>query len=362
MFCNTLTDIYRGCSLRKSLSTIFQISAVFVGTIVGAGLASGQEITQFFTSYGYKSFLGIFICMFIYIAISFIIINISTSYNINSYKELIILVNSGLLGKITNLLTGFFMISGAGIILAGSGSLINQYFGLPKLIGIILMTVITIMVLFRGTHGIIAINSIIVPSLLIVITTIFILFTFFPSSGISIEHIKSIPYNKHYWILSSIVYASFNTISFSGVLVPFSKEIKNKKHLFIGIIFGAIALTALCYMLNLMLLMNVPYIYKYDIPLLYIVHRFGKTIQIMLLVIIWLEMFSTEVSDIYSVSKTIEQSFSIPYKKAVIYILLLAIPISQVGFKQLITLLYPAFGVISFIFIIQCVIFYEKNR
>lgn len=348
--------------MKKSLSTIFQISSVFVGTIVGAGLASGQEIAQFFTSFGYKGFFGICICMFVYIAISFIIINLSTSYNINSYRQLILLVNSGFLGKITDLLTSFFMISGAGIILAGSGALIHQYFQLPKLVGIGIMAVVTLIVLFRGTHGIIEINSVIVPSLLIIITTIFILFIAFSSKGITIEQIKNIPYKKHYWILSAIVYASFNTISFSGVLVPFTKEIGNKKNLLIGIILGAIALTVLCYMLNFMLIMNVPYIYKYDIPLLYIVHRFGKTIQIMLLGIIWFEMFSTEVSNIYSVAKTIEQSMNIAYKKAVAYILLLAIPISQVGFKQLITMLYPAFGIISFIFIIQCVIFYKRNR
>ncbi|SMC28497.1 Uncharacterized membrane protein YkvI [Clostridium acidisoli DSM 12555] len=348
--------------MKKSIFTIFQISAVFIGTIVGAGLASGQEITQFFTSFGPKSLLGIFICTFIYIGVSFIIIDLSTKYNLSSYKELIILVNSSLLGKITDLLTSFFMISGAAIILAGSGSLIHQYFGIPNWIGIAVMSLITIIVLLRGTDGLIEINSVIVPSLIIVITTIFILFVFFSGNIITVHELKTIPYEKHYWILSSVVYASFNTISFSGVLVPFTKEVNSKKQLFIGIIIGALVLTLLSQMINFMLLMNIPYIYKYDIPLLYIVHRFGRTIQIMLLGIIWLEMFSTEVSNIYSVSKTIEKSLNIGYKKSIFCILLIALPISQIGFKQLINFLYPAFGVISFIFIIQCVIFYKRNR
>ena len=34
--------------MRKS----FQIGAAFIGVIVGAGFASGQEILQFFTSFG----------------------------------------------------------------------------------------------------------------------------------------------------------------------------------------------------------------------------------------------------------------------------------------------------------------------
>ncbi len=42
--------------MRKSLGIIFQISAVFIGTIVGAGLASGQEITQFFYYFWIQKF------------------------------------------------------------------------------------------------------------------------------------------------------------------------------------------------------------------------------------------------------------------------------------------------------------------
>lgn len=345
----------------KLLKIIFQIAAVFIGTIVGAGLASGQEITQFFTAFGYKSFFGLTICMLMYILYSFIIIDLSKKYKLNSYKDLIVLVSSGFMGKITDILTSFFMISGASIILAGSGALLHQYFGISKWIGILLMSIMALITLFRDTKGLIEINSFIVPSLLIVITTIFLLYMFFSGHAIDLNHIKTISHNKNYWFLSSLIYASFNILSFSGVLVPFSQHIKNKKYLIIGTALGALGLTILSFMLNFMLLMNVPYIFKYDIPLLYIVSRFGKLIQVLLLVIIWMEMFSTEVSDIYSVSKTLEQSFKISYNKAVICIITLSIPISQIGFKNLINYLYPAFGVVSFIFLVQCIIFYRKQ-
>lgn len=348
--------------MRRSLSIIFQISAVFIGTIVGAGLASGQEITQFFTAFGYKSFFGLIICMLMYILYSFMIIDLSTKYKLNSYKDLIVLVSSGLLGKITDILTSFFMISGAAIILAGSGALLHQYFGVSKWIGILIMSIIALMVLFRNTKGLVEINSLIVPSLLIVITTIFLLYMLFSGHTVNINHVQTISHNKNYWFLSSLIYASFNILSFSGVLVPFSHDIKNKKYLILGTALGALGLTILSLMINFMLLTNIPYIYDYDIPLLYIVSRFGKIIQVVLLGIIWLEMFSTEVSDIYSVSKTLEQTFKISYNKAIICILTLSIPISQIGFKKLINFLYPAFGVISFIFLIQCIIFYRKNH
>lgn len=344
----------------KNFIMYFKIAAVFVGTIVGAGLASGQEITQFFTTYGYKSFIGLIICLIFYIFSSYIIISISIKYSLNSYKDLIVLVSPGFLGKVTNIITGFFLISSSAIILAGSGALISQYFNLSKWIGICTMCIFSLIVLFRDTKGLFEINSFIVPSLIFVIVTIFILYLAF-YENFSVDLVKSVPYYKNTWIVSSILYSCFNILSSSGVIVPLSNEIKNKKLLFKSVIWGSIILTVLSFIINLLLLLNIPSIFKYEVPLLYVANRFGVLIQIMLLCIIWLEMLSTEVSNIYSVSKSLEQTFNISYKKCCILILLLAIPISQLGFVNLITFLYPSFGLIGFIFLIQCTLFHFKH-
>ena len=78
--------------------------------------------------------------------------------------------------------------------------------------------------------------------------------------------------------------------------------------------------------------------------------------------IIWLEMFSTEVSDIYSICKTLEQSFNIKFKKSIFIVITIALVISQFGFGNLITKLYPLFGLLSLLFISQCIFYYWKNK
>lgn len=306
--------------------------------------------------------MGLIICGLLYILINYIIIDLSIKYSLNSYDSFIRLISPGFLGEITDIIIGVFLVSSSGIILAGSGALIHQYFGISKWTGIIAMIIIALIFLLRDTKGLIEINSFIVPSLITVIITIFILYLFFYKDMINIGYIKNVPYEKNNWFFSTLIYSAFNILSCSGVLVPLSSEIKIKKVLFFGIILGTLGLTFLSIMLNLMLMLNVPYIYKYDIPLLYIVNRFGKLIQILLLIIIWFEMFSTEVSDIYSVAKTLENKTRLTYKKAVILILCLAVPISQIGFSNLIKVLYPAFGFTSCIVIIQCIVFYFKDK
>ncbi len=145
------------------------------------------------------------------------------------------------------------------------------------------------------------------------------------------------------------------------MLVPLCKEIKNTNLLMRGVLLGSLGLTLLALIINFLLILNVPYIFKYEIPLLYIANRFGKSLQILLLFVMWLEMFSTEVSNIYSTAKNFEEVFNLPYKRACVLIIIITIPISQIGFTKLISFLYPAFGIVSLIFILQCLIFYVKK-
>lgn len=348
--------------MKSKLINIFQVATVFIGTIVGAGLASGKEITEFFTKYGFKSFLGIIICGLFYIVMCSIISRISIDYKLNSYSDVISVISPNLLGKFTGAITTLFLISSASIILAGSGALIHQFFGIPKIIGSLIMIGIAVFFLLRGTDGLIEVNSFIVPGLIFTMTLITILYFVFCKNDVSFSNVISFPPQKNGLIISTILYAGYNTLSASGVIVPLSNEKNDKKTMIIGIIAGAIGLTLLCSMINLLLTINQPYIYKYEIPLLFVADRFGNIIKAILLMIIWLEMFSTEVSDIYSISKTLSQTFNISFNKAIFPVILTALIISQFGFGNLISKLYPLFGLLSLAFITQCIIFYFKNK
>ena len=348
--------------MKKELVKVFQVATVFIGTIVGAGLASGKEITEFFTMYGVNSFLGIIACGIFYIIMSSIISKISIDYNLSSYSDVINIISPNILGKDSDFITTFFLISSASIILAGSGALIHQFFGIPKILGSLIMISIAVFFLLRDTEGLIEVNSFIVPGLILTLTLITTLYFSFCKDTISFSNISSFPPQKSGLAISTILYAGYNTLSASGVLVPLSTQMKKTKTMIIGVITGAIGLTILCLMINLLLTVNQPYIYNYEIPLLFVANRFGNIIQALLLVIIWLEMFSTEVSDIYSISKTLEQSFNIKFKKAIFIVLGVALLISQFGFGNLITKLYPMFGLLSLIFISQCIIFFFKHK
>ena len=336
----------------------FQIATIFIGTIVGAGLSSGKELSQFFSQYGYLSFIGVLLCGLFYIWMSHIIISISAKYKLKSYDAFIRLISPGVLGKITNLVITFFYFTSTAIVIAGSGALINQYFGLPVWTGILIMVVLGILVLLRETNGLIEINSFIVPSLIIIMSLLFIIFTYKFPQTLSLSYLKFAMPPKRGWGLSTILYAGFNVMSCVGILVPLSTELENNNDIIAGVAIGAFFLTLITCIITFLIMVTYKDALRYEIPLLYVAKQIGPAIQFILLCVIWLEMFSSKVSNIYSLAKSMESYFHFSFKKSMLIIIALSLPITQIGFGTLISVLYPFFGALSIIFVWQCVSFY----
>lgn len=343
----------------------FKISSIFIGTVVGAGLASGREIYEFFSVYGVKSFIGFIICFVVYVLVGNMICNVSSRENLSSYSELINEVCPKIPGKILNIFTSLYYLFSSSIIFAASGALISEFFSVHKSYGIILMILATLFILKFSMKGLFLVNAITVPLMILFIFLIFILSEIFsPSLNIQTSYFENLNLSEGIHknlILSSFLYGGFNILSASGVLAPLSLE--NKKSNFkSGILMGSFFLVLISIIINYMILKNMPYISAYEIPLLYISKIFGKVFQIIILILIWLEMLSTETSSMYSLAKSLSSKFKFSFSKSVFIILGISIPISIFGFSKLIGIIYPIFGFLSFIFIFYITKYEFKKR
>jgi hypothetical protein len=80
---------------------------------------------------------------------------------------------------------------------------------------------------------------------------------------------------------------------------------------------------------------------------------FGKTIKNIVAVCIWCEIFSTAVSNTFSIARRISGSKGVSYWQACIITVLCCLPLSFLEFKGLIRFFYPLFGVFSMYIIIK---------
>lgn len=346
----------------KDIKLSIQIAMIFIGSIVGAGVCSGRELNQFFATYGLAGFIGIIFCGILYIVFSRVIIQITDRYHVSSYDEFVDLVCPTWVAKFINIVLTLFLFSSTAIILAGSGSILYQYFGIPRWIGVIVMFVLSSFFLLRNTEGLFEVNSIVVPSLMIVMSAIFIAYIRQNPYTFSIPYMRLIPRQRTNLLTSTLIYVSFNILTIIGVIVPLTNDIKKPRQIIRGIVLGSVVLTLLAMAITFLMLVNPFHPRAYEIPLLAVAMELSPLLQIGMLAIMWLEMFSSQVSNVYSLSYYLRNRFNIEYKKGIFLVVLIAAPFSVIGFSKLVEFLYPMYGILSLVFLFYCLLFIYKMK
>lgn len=89
-----------------------------------------------------------------------------------------------------------------------------------------------------------------------------------------------------------------------------------------------------------------------EIPMLYIANKFGGIYKYLYSITILIAIFTTAISEGYSFLENVSKNNKKIYKSLNIIMCILAVPISLVGFANLVNIVYPIFGVIGMIQII----------
>lgn len=71
----------------KNQKKVFRIVMAFMGVFVGAGFASGQEIIQYFTSFGLWGIVGAVVATALFAFVGMILLDLGSHYNAGSYLD-----------------------------------------------------------------------------------------------------------------------------------------------------------------------------------------------------------------------------------------------------------------------------------
>jgi len=342
--------------MRRCILLSFRISAAFIGTVIGAGYASGQEIMQFFSVFGQYGFMTLMLSGLIFFIAACSIFNISIKLKAYDYKNFVSKLCGNRIGLFYDSIITLFLFLGTSIMFSGSCEVFKAFFKVPKIVGIIIICFLTLAAVLKSLEGLLNVNSIIVPVISFVV--IFTSFIVFRDGNISLI-LDNVYMNTDVSVFKSfffmLFYCSYNLVLSLGVLSAFPKDIKDKSVLMLGAFIGSFSLMILALLLNFLIFMHMPEIADESMPILYITKSFHPYFKYALALCIWGEIFSTAVSDVFSLANRISDNNKYSYKAVCIFIVLSAIPLSLFDFKSLIAFFYPLFGALSIILMVYII-------
>lgn len=325
------------------MKEVFTITLVIIGALIGAGFASGQEIYSFFYSYGIVGLLGILITCGLISIIIYKSLKIICENDINNYDEFLrIFIKRPKITKIINIILNILLLVTFYIMIAGFGAYFEQELGINNIIGSIILSVLTTLVFFTSVKGVLQVSEIIVPLLVIFVIVIGAINLVTIDTGINkLEW-------KNGWLISSIIYCSYNIILLIPTLISINKQIKKQSSIkYISILCG-ILMTTISIMLYMLLMKADVEISSLEMPIVYVIRRFFGRYRLMYAFIILASIFTTAISIGIGFLQNMCPNGK-GYPQLVIFMCISSLLISKIGFSKLVNFLYPVFGYLGII-------------
>ena len=346
------------------MKDIAKVVFVIIGTFIGAGFASGQEIYLFFFKYGINGIIGILISSLIIGLKISKTLKIIKENNIQSYKEFLDnIINKKYsikikqhknekLTQLINIVVNAFMLVTFFIMIAGFGTYFTQQFGLNQLIGSSILALITYIILNTNVKGVVKASEIIVPILIISVIIIGLM----NLKDLPLLQIKNylIPNNSLEFILEAILYASYNSILLIPVLITLNKYIKNKKQTTIIGIISAVIISTMSILIFLLLTKVDVNIENLEMPIVYVVSNMLEILEYIYGFIILGSIFTTTISlGVSFLQNTSKDKKS--YTQIALIMCITSVIVSKIGFSKLVNMLYPIFGYLGILQIYKIV-------
>lgn len=330
------------------------LSFIYVGAVIGAGFSSGQEIWRFIARHGIAGIYIIPIIAIFFIVLAPLFFKLGKNLNIESYQDFFYKYLPIPFSYFFDFIFSCFLIGSVSVMLAGAGALFSDLLGMPYLIGVGITLVFVILTLILNREGIMTVNSVLVPILIVI--TIYTVLSYLINDSFLVENVTGISRIKNInrnidWIKDGFFYSAYNLVIAVAVMTNIVYKEK-ETDIAIGGIIGGIILCILIIIIFIGLVTAFQNTPQEEIPLLYLAKSIGKGVYLSYIIALYFAMVTTSIANYYAFTKRLISLINIKYESGLFMGFLFVLPLIPYGFSNLVDNLYPFFGGLSLIIIV----------
>ena len=319
------------------MKEVINISAVFIGLVIGAGFASGREIFEYFNIPSQSDFTGIVIATISFGAICYIIMQLAQKHQCSDFDSMLKIL-SGRFAPLIRFFMFAYMFCGFFIMMSACGVLAEETFGVSRQFGIWLLAFVCFCVFSFDIKGLVTFNVVLVPIMVAGMIYICLSSLLQPLPAFALlDKIKTNP------LISALCYVSYNTITAGAVLVPLSITV-NKKQLVSASAISAGVLGLLIFIVWLTMNIFFDHLLLSEMPLLELAADNGIFTTYVYTIVLFMALCTTAVSQGFGILSNFKFSKVSKRIFAAATLCLLAVPFAGFGFSTLVSRLYSAFG------------------
>lgn len=333
-----------------SFKEVLKIAGAFVGLVVGAGFASGQEILQFFASYGRIGLLGCAVAMLAFVMLTMAFTAMGQRLKADSHKEVVQALLGRHLGAVFDVLITFFLFAVTVVMLAGAGSLLHQWLGISEVWGSVLATVVTVLIVCLDVRRVIAFIGAVTPllALMTVLVAGYVLAA--PTADMATLETAATaqPRAAAHWLVAALLYVSYTVVAGMPFLVIMGGQASSPRVALRGGLLGGVLLGVLMLLVTCALYWRMDTLGSLSMPMLALATQMSPWLGHVMSLVIFGMIVNTAVGMLYALVARLVPAGTPRFRLATVATGALALACSFVGFIALVGTVYPAYGYIGF--------------
>ncbi len=335
------------------------IAATFIGTTIGAGYASGQEILQYFVSFGLLGGMGaLAIAGALFFALSLIILLLAQRLRSAAIHDLVNPTGSAVPTVFTDVTITVSLVGTLVIMLAGAGAALDGALGWPPLVGAGAMAVACVLSVLAGISGLVRVQAVVVPLIIVVAVGVAVWGMANPGAAVAedvADLVNSSPMINQWWV-SGVLYVAFNFQLAYAVLAPVGRISSSRPAtLAAGAGLGALGLMVMAGAIMLAMTAHATLIGRTDLPMVELAGQIAPWLALVYTAVLLLAQFTTALSCLFGA--TARLSLVGRLRRAPRWLLAtvtaaVSVVLSLIGFSDLIGWVYPALGYAGMVIIV----------
>jgi uncharacterized membrane protein YkvI len=286
---------------------VLTYAGAIVAFLIGSGFATGQEILQYFTSYGYWGIAGTGILVLIlmtYVAVEFFSVGQAKKFE---RPSLIFHYYCGkYLGTFFDFFSILFVFLSFTVMVAGAGAVFEEHYGLSKYIGGIGLAVAVGISVWFGLKSLVDVIGKIGPLIVVIAIALGILGIVSNPGGIAegnalLPELELTQASTN-WFMSGLSYVGFCMLWLAAFLTALGKTAHSRREAASGGLVGAIAFSVACIIVGLGLLANITRVGGTEIPMLVLASDVSPLLASGISVMILAGIYTTAVPLLWTVS------------------------------------------------------------
>lgn len=347
-------------SAKKTL----QVALAFIGLMVGAGFATGQEVIQYFVSFGLWGLAGAVVAGILMITAGAVIINIGSYFLADEHLGVFRSVSAPVVSRFLDISVSLTLLAMGIVMLAGAGSTLEQQFGLPAWIGSAIMVAIVMLTGLLDVNKVTNIISAVTPVIFVAVIVAFVytLMQLPVDLGAMSDLAVQADSPVSPWWLSAINYTCMALMLGVSMSLMIGGNTLDPRDAGRGGLLGGVVYTILLVMNAFALLVNFDAVGDADVPMLKLFESMHPVASLAMVFVTFLMIYNTTISMFYALGRRMTVNHRKRYVPVFLGICVLGYVISLVGFGTLMSVVYPVIGYVGMVLVVVMFIWWFRNR